>query len=211
MRGAVAGDLEMTLVGAFGRLFAGRYFADTATDHDIDGTAARAHQKRAAGRNRQRPAVGRAGVLVGSRQNDRRLAGVNRRRHPGIDPDIGRRQHAVPVERRGNAHRSFVPGGEISRRRHHHDQRAQRPGVVARQPRRRQAGADALDRGQRALALHLPQSDRDRILARQRVGERGRRAMSDAGAAVEPAQAFFAARPAVAQQREQRAKRQGHE
>ena len=44
---------------------------------------------------------GRRGILVRGRQDDRRLAGVERRRHPGIDPDIGRRQHAVPVERRG--------------------------------------------------------------------------------------------------------------
>ena len=110
------------------------------------------------------PRVGRAGILVRGRQDDRRLAGIDRRRHPGIDPDIGRRQHAVPVERRGDAHRALVAGGDIGRHHHHHDQRAQRPGIVDREPRRRQAGADALDRGQRALALLLPQRQRDRVL-----------------------------------------------
>ena len=50
------------------------------------------------------PLAGARGFLVGGRQDDRRLAGIDRRRHPGIDPDIGRRQHAVPVEGRGDAH-----------------------------------------------------------------------------------------------------------
>ena len=156
-----------------------------------------------------RPAA--RGFLVGGGQDDRRLAGIERRRHPGIDPDIGRRQHAVPVERRRDAHHALVAGRDIGRDQQHRDQRAQRPGIVDRQPRRRQPGADALDRGQRALALRLPQRPRDRILRRQRIGQRGRRAMADAGAAVEPAQRLFAARPAKPEQRKQRGQRQQHE
>ena len=173
------------------RLLGRRGFGHAAADHHIERAAAGAHDQRAARRDRQRRARRRRrrGFLVRGRQDDRRLAGIERRRHPGIDPDIGRRQHAVPVERRGDAHRALVAGGDIGRHHHHRDQRAQRPGIVDRQPRRRQAGADALDRGQRALALRLPQRQRDRILRRQRIGQRGRRAMADAGAAVEPAQA----------------------
>ena len=75
-------------------------------------------------------------------------------------------------------------------------------------PRRRQAGADALERGQRTLALRLPQRLRERILRRQRIGERGRRAMADAGAAVEAAKRLFAGRPAETNQGNQRAERQ---
>ena len=164
---------------------------------------ARRHRQRSRGRKR--------GFLVGGRQDDRRLAGIERRRHPGIDPDIGRRQHAVPVERRLGTQHALVAGGDIGRHHHHRDQRAQRPGIVDRQPRRRQAGADPLDRRQGALALRLPQRQRDRILGRQRIGQRGRRAMADAGAAVEPAQALFAARPAKPDQRKQRSQRQQHE
>ena len=134
------------------------------------------------------PAAGTRGFLVRRRQDDRRLAGIERRRHPGIDPDIGRRQHAVPVERRRGAQHALVAGGDIGRDHQHRDQRAQRPGIVDRQPRRRQAGADALDRCQCALALRLPQRQRDRILRGQRIGQRGRRAMADAGAAVQPAE-----------------------
>ncbi len=196
MRGAVAGNGEMPLVGALGRLLGRRGFGDAAADDHIERAAARAHDQRAAGRDRQRPGSGRRGFLVRRRQDDRRLAGIERRRHPGIDPDIGRRQHAVPVERRGDPHRALVARGDIGRDHHHRDQRAQRPGIVDREPRRRQAGADALDRCQRALALRLPQRQRDRILRGQRIGERGRRAMADAGAAVEPAEAVLAARPA---------------
>ena len=161
--------------------------------HDVERAAARAHDQRAAGRDRQGSRGGQRGLLVRRRQDDRRLAGIERRRHPGIDPDIGRRQHAVPVERRRGAQAALVAGGDKGRDHHHRDQRAQRPGIVDRQPRRRQAGADALDRGQRALALRLPQRQRHRILRRQRIGQRGRRAMADAGAAVEPAQGLFAA------------------
>ena len=79
------------------------------------------------------------------------------------------------------------------------------------QPRRRQAGANALERGQRAFALRLPQRQRHRVLGSQRIGQRGRRAMADAGAAVEPAQALFTGRPAKANQRKQRPERQQRE
>jgi hypothetical protein len=48
MRGTVTGDLEMTFIGALGRLLARRDLGHAAADHDIDGAAARAHQKRAA-------------------------------------------------------------------------------------------------------------------------------------------------------------------
>ena len=196
MRGAVGRDLEMPFVGALRRLLARRHLGHAAADHDVDGAAAGAHQQRAARRHRQRcAAVGRSRIAVGG-QNHRRLAGIVRRRHPGIDPDIGRRQHAVPVERRGNPQHALVAGGEIGGRQHHHDQRAQRPGIVDRKPRRRQAGANPLDRGQRALALLAPQRLRDRVLGLERIGQRGRRAVADAGAAVEPAQRLFAGRPA---------------
>ncbi len=184
MRGAVAGDGEMAFVGAFGGLLGRRDFGHATAGHDIERAAAGAHDQRAAGRNRQGSGGGAGRFLVGRRQDDRGLAGIDRRRHPGIDPDIGRRQHAVPVERGGDPHRAFLARGHIGRDHHERDQRAQRPGIVDRQPRRRQAGADAFDRCQGALALRLPQRLRDRILRDQRIGEGRRRAMADAGAAV---------------------------
>ena len=154
----------MPFVGALRRLLARRDLGHAAADHDIDGAAAGTHQQRAACRYRQRGcAIGRSRIPGGG-QNDRRLAGIDRRGHPGVDPDIGRRQHAVPVERRGNSQRALVAGGDIGGRQHHHDQRAQRPGIVDRKPRRRQPGADPPDRGQRALALLPPQRLRDRVL-----------------------------------------------
>ncbi len=211
MRRAVAGDGEMPFVGALRRLLGRLGFGHAAAGHDIERAAARAHDQRAARRDRQRSRGGDGGFLVGRRQNDRRLAGIERRRHPGIDPDIGRRQHAVPVERRLGAQRALVARGNIGRNHHHRDQRAQRPGIVDRQPRRRQPGANALDRCQRALALRLPQRLRDRILRRERIGQRGRRAVADARAPVEPVQALFAGRPAEPDQRKQRAQRRQHE
>ena len=197
----------MPFVGALRRLLARRDLGHAAADHDVDGAAAGAHQQRAARRHRQRrSAIGRSRIPGGG-QNHRRLAGIDRRGHPGIDPDVGRRQHAVPVERRGNPQHALVAGGDIGGRQHHHDQRAQRPGIVDRKPRRRQPGADPLDRGQRALALLPPQRLRDRVLGRERIGQRGRRAMANAGASVEPAQRLFAGRPAKPRKREQRRQR----
>ena len=211
MRGAVARDLEMPFVGALWRLLARCDLGHAAADHHVDRATAGAHQQRAARRHRQRcSAIGRSRIPVGGGQNHRRLAGIGRRGHPGIDPHVGRRQHAVPVERGGNAQRAFVAGGEIGGGQHHHDQRAKRPGIVDRKPRRRQPGANPLDRGQRALALLPPQRLRDRVLGRKRIGQRGRRAVANAGAAVEPAQRLFAGRPAKPREREQRRQRQQH-
>ena len=204
MHRAVASDREVPLVGAFRRLLSRRGFGDAAARHDIERTAARAHDQRAPRRNRQWSRLGeRCAFLVCGRQDDRRLTGIERRGDPGIDPDIGRRQHAVPIERRNDAHRPFVARGEIGRHQHHQDQRTQRPGVVDRKPRRRQAGANALDRGQRAFALFPPQRLRKRVLRRQGIGERGCRAMADAGAAVEAAKRIGAGGPAEANQRPQ--------
>ena len=88
------------------------------------------------------PATARCGLLVGRRQDDRRLAGIDRRRHPGVDPDIGRRQHAVPVERRRDraacAHRP---------RRHRSRPSSRRPARAAPRGRESAAAATAGRRG----------------------------------------------------------------
>ena len=106
-----------------------------------------------------------------------------------------------------SAQAPFVAGGEPGRGHQHHDQRAQRPRIVQGEPRRRQAGADALDRGQRAFALRLPQRQRDRVLRGDLVGQFGCRAMADAGAAVEAAKPVLAGRPAETHQRDNRPNR----
>ncbi len=208
---AIACDGEMSFVGAFGCLLGRLGFGHAAPCEHIERAAAGADDQRGACRNRQGSRGRDGGFLVGGRQDDRRLAGIERRRHPGVDPDIGRRQHPVPVERRLGAQHALVAGGDIGRHHHHHDQRAQRPGIVDRQPRRRQAGADTLDGRQSALALRLPQRLGDRIPGRKRIGQRGRGAVADARAAVEPAQALFAARPAEPDKRKQGAHRRQHE
>ncbi|MGY3470881.1 hypothetical protein ACVW0I_007752 [Bradyrhizobium sp. LM6.11] len=204
MRGAVTGDGKMLLVGALGRGFSGGDLLEAAGDHDIEAAAGGAHDQGRAGGNGKRAAGGqRRGLLVGGRQDDRRLAGVERRRDPGVNANVGRRQHAVPVEGCAQPHRTLVAGGEEGRYQHHHDQRAERPGIMQSEPRVRQTGADALDRSQRALALCLPQRLRNRIPRAQRVREGGGRPMTDAGAAVEPGKRLLAARPAEATHREQ--------
>src|SRR5438477_439824 len=61
------------------------------------------------------------------------------------------------------------------------------------------------------LALLPPQRLCDRVLGRERIGQRGRRAVANAGAAIEPAQRLFAGRPAKPREREQRRQRQHEE
>ena len=101
---------------------------------------------------------GAFGLLIGAGENDRRPAGVRRRRDPGIEPDIRDGEHALPVECRSDARAAILAGGDGGRHQQHDDKRPQRPRIVDRQPRRRQAGPDVLDRGERALALHAPQA-----------------------------------------------------
>ena len=183
-----------------GACSAGSRLGHSAADDDVERAAARAHDQRAAGWHSQRPRRRKCGLLVRRRQDDRRPSGIKRRRHPGIDPDIVGRKHPVPVEGGGDANPSFVSGRNIGRNHQHDDQRTKRPGIMNRKPRRRQAGADALDRSQRAFALRLPQRQRDRVLRRQRIGKGRRRAMANAGAAIEPRQRVLAAWPAKPEQ-----------
>ena len=70
------------------------------------------------------------------------------------------------------------------------DEAAQRIRIAHRKPRRRPAGLEGARRGQRALDVGLPQRQRIWILRRNRklVGDRRRRAMANAAAAIEPAQ-----------------------
>ena len=79
-----------------------------------------------------------AGMNAG--QHDRRLAGIGRRRHPGVDAEIRRQHHALPIERRRDAFPAFAAGGEKSRDAGEQHQRAQRIRVAPGDARRRLAG-----------------------------------------------------------------------
>ncbi len=129
-----------------------------------------------------------AGMNAG--QDDRRLAGISRRRHPGVDAEIRRQHHALPIERRGDAFPAFAAGGEKRGDAGDQHQRAQRIRIAPGDARRRRAGLERARRLQRALDMGVPQRERIRILRRDRelVGDRGRRTMAQAAAAIEPAQ-----------------------
>ena len=71
-------------------------------------------------------------------KNDRRLAGIGGRRDPGVDAEIRRQHHALPVERRGDALPAFAAGGEEGGDAGDQNQAAQRIGVA---PARRAATA----------------------------------------------------------------------
>ena len=142
-RGAAIRDGVAVLFGAGGRrrrAFAAR-LGKPAARHDFEpACAARADHQHAARRHGldQRGLMRLAGADAG--QDHRRLAGIGRRRHPGIDAEILRLHHAGPVERRGDAFHALA-----GRREERGARRAARP---ARAPRsdRTAAGAGAASR-----------------------------------------------------------------
>ncbi len=175
--------------------------ADAAGAGDIEAElAGRAHDQRRTDRHGDRPSILRrrgrhlAGMNAG--QHDRRLAGIGRRRDPGVDAEIRRQRHAVPVERRRDPLPAFAAGGEERRDAGDQHQRAQRIRIAPGEARRRRAGLERARRLQRALDMGVPQRERIRILGRDRelVGDRGRRTMAQAAAAIEPAQPVGRAR-----------------
>ena len=136
-------------------------------------------------------------------QDHRRTRGIGRRRHPGVEPEVRRNHHALPVEGRGDTAPALATGGDEGRHNEDDDQRAQRHRVAQVETRRRPAGPELLRREQRPFDMGAPQRDRPRIGLRGRefIGDRGRRPMGDAGLAVEPAQAVVARREAHENQR----------
>ena len=66
-----------------------------------------------------------------------------------------------PSRTPSQAQTALVAGGENAATSITPTSAAQRPGIIEPQPRRRQPGADALERSERALALRLPQRERD--------------------------------------------------
>ena len=90
-------------------------------------------------------------------QHDGRLAGVGRRRHPGIDARLGALGQRAEPEGRAQP-----VGGAVAYHHQQHEhaeqqQRAQREGIVAVGPRRGTADAQLRQQGGKALAVHAPQ------------------------------------------------------
>ena len=164
-----------------------------------------------AGRSGPRAALP-AGTATGARRlrglaraqpgkHDRRPAGIVRRRDPGVDAEIRRRHHALPVEGGGDALPALAAGGKEGRDRPGCSTSARSAiGSRSAQPRRRPAGLELARRQQRALDMGVPERLRDRIVAvgGDLVGDRGRRPMRLAAVAVEPAQAVGDAAAAAA-------------
>ena len=97
--------------------------ADPAARDDVEMDAGGADDQRAARRHRERGGGRQRLARPQARQDHRRLAGVGRRRHPGVDAEIGRRHHALPIEGRGDAFHPLAAGGEERRDHQHRHQR----------------------------------------------------------------------------------------
>jgi hypothetical protein len=116
-RGAGRRDLEPVLLRAGRRMHGilSRGHAAFAGNIEIE-FAGGAHHKRAADRNGNRLAglTGLPRRIAGMHagKNERRPAGIGRRGDPRVDPEIRRRHHALPIERRRNALPVFAAGGD---------------------------------------------------------------------------------------------------
>ena len=116
-------------------------------------------------------------------ENDRRLAGIGRRSDPRVDAEVCRQHDALPVERRGDALPALAAGGDESGNAGDEDEGAQRIGIARGHARRRPARLEGSRGGARALDVGVPQRERIGIARgdRERVDDRGRRAMSQPG------------------------------
>ena len=195
-----------------------RRILETAPAHHVEAhIAGRADHKLAAGRYRDRrrgkPRILRGFARAQAGQHDRRAAGIDRRRDPGVDAEIGRRHHALPVESDGDALQAFAAGGEEARDRQNEHERAQRHRIAQRQPRRRPAGLELARRHERTFDMGTPERLRDRIVlvGGNLIGDRGGRPVRLAAAAVEPAQAVGDAGQPQHRQRRRRNGGDGHE
>ena len=77
-------------------------------------------------------------------QNDRRPAGVARWRHPGIEAEIRRHDHTVPIESRRDPMPAFAASGNKGCDRRDQHQSAQRIGIAAGEAWCRRAGAQGI-------------------------------------------------------------------
>ena len=199
-----SGDFASALSGLVESL--GDLDAALALDVEMH-VAGRAHHELAAGRHRHRRALRlRRLTRPQARQHHRRAPGIDRRRDPGIDAEIRRRHHAVPIEGGGDAFDVFAAGAEETRDHQNEHQRAQRHRIAQRQPRRRPAGLELARRHQRALDMSLPERLRHRvvIVGGDMIDDGGGRAMRFSAHAVEPAQAVMNAGQPQPDQRHRR-------
>ena len=169
----------------------------------VEARAGGANDQHAAGRDRNGARL--AHLLAGAhaRQDHRRLAGVGRRRHPGVDAEIGGLHRAPPIERRGHAAEPLAAGADAGGDRQDQDEGAQRVGIAQQQPRLRHPGLQAAGGGERAHHMGLPERERALVLGSGRhvVGDRGCGPVRQSAAQIEPAQRVPAARQGEARQR----------
>ena len=123
-------------------------------------------------------------------KNDRRFTGIAGRRHPGVDAEIRRQHHALPVECRSDTFPVFAAGGDEGGDDGDEHKASQRIGVARRNARRGPARLEGAGRGERAFDVRAPQRQRIRVLRGddELVGDRRRRAMTQPAPAIEPAE-----------------------
>ena len=113
-------------------------------------------------------------------QDDRRLARIGRRADPGVDAEIGRRHHALPIERGGNALHALAAGGKEGRNHEHRHESAQRKGIAQRKPRRGQSGLERPCGTQAPARCGRARARPHAILGRRRASRRRSRWPADA-------------------------------
>ena len=126
-------------------------------------------------------------------QHQRRLAGIGRRRHPGIEPRLGEGDRRIEAEGRAQAVGRAVADQRQQRDDAEHEQPAQGDGILAIGARMRRADPETGERRGEARAVRLPDGGGARIVGvggdRVLVG-RGR-PVRHAGNALDAAHGFL--------------------
>jgi hypothetical protein len=155
--GAAAIDGEAPLFRARRRARRGRSFVQLSARGDIQsGLAAGADHQNASDRHRIGGGYLHRFARPQSRQKQRGFAGIERRRHPGIDAVIRRCHDALKIEGSGNAPQPVTSRGEESHDQQNDNKTAQGIGIARGEPRRRQSGPQTARSLCRALQMSAP-------------------------------------------------------
>ncbi len=146
----------------------------------LSGTSMAARQPLLLGARAGKPAI---------REHERRLAGVGRRRDPGIEPCLGALGERAQPEGRPKPVGGAVANDDGEHEDAEQEQGAQGERIVAVGARRRHADPQAPQHLGKALAMHAPQGGRAGVRGAERQGVLigGSRAVADAGDAFNPA------------------------
>ncbi len=200
----LGGLVDAAGIGA--RLRARRRIGKAARGRHVERNAGGADHQGAAGRHRDRCRGLHRLARPQSLQDQRRPPRIGRRADPGVDTEIGRHHHALPIEGGNDTLRALAARGHERRHHQHRDQGPQGHWVAHGEAGHRRAGLERLGGAQRTFHVGAPQRGGEAVGTGRGdvVRHRGRGPMRQAGIAIEPLERIGLGREADPQQRRER-------